>query len=116
MTGKREIGDYLDDIYRAITSVEKFVKGMEFDDFQHDEKTIFAVVRAVEVMGEAAKHLPKIFKGKHRSIPWVKITDMRNKMIHEYFGLDLEIVWKTVKENLPELKRNIAKLVKRPNA
>ena len=72
-----------------------------------------AVIRSIEVIGEAVKNLPKDFKSKYAEIPWNKITGMRDKIIHHYFGVDLETVWKVVKENIPELKNNIKKILKK---
>lgn len=108
---KREHQDYLDDIYEAVKEIEQFTEGMTLEQFKNDKKTINAVVRSLEVMGEAVKHIPKSVKDKAPSIPWKMMADMRNKVIHEYFGVDYEIVWMTAKTSIPKLKPKIAELV-----
>jgi uncharacterized protein with HEPN domain len=83
---------------------------MTFQDFLRDKKTQNAVIRSVEVIGEAAKKIPKSIREKYKLIPWKKMAGMRDKMIHEYFGVDLEILWKTIKEDVPSLKPLIEQL------
>jgi uncharacterized protein with HEPN domain len=109
---KREYRDYLQDIYDALAEVAIFIDGMTYQDFLKDKKTINAVIRSIEVIGEASKQLPKAVKDKNPSIPWKKMTGMRNKVIHEYFGVDTEIVWKTAKKQIPTLKKKIFTLLK----
>lgn len=77
---------------------------MSFEDFARDKKTINAVIRSLEVIGEATKNIPKSIRDKHPSIPWRKMAGMRDKMIHEYFGVDVKILWKTIKKDIPPLK------------
>lgn len=101
---KKDYRDYLDDIINAITKTEQFIGKMTFEDFEEDEKTIFAVVRALEIIGEAAKKLPESLKNKYPKIPWREISGMRNKLIHEYFGVNLRVVWDTVKKDIPTIK------------
>jgi uncharacterized protein with HEPN domain len=84
-----------------------FVQGMAESDFRHDEKTIFAVIRALEVIGEAAKNIPEPIRNKYPHIPWRDVAGMRDKLIHHYFGVDLETVWKTVMKDLPLLRANL---------
>jgi uncharacterized protein with HEPN domain len=109
---KREYRDYLQDIYDAVNDVATFIEGMTYQDFLKDKKTINAVIRSIEVIGEASKQLPKAVRDKNPSIPWKKISGMKNKVIHEYFGVDIEIVWKTAKKQIPALKKNIFDLLK----
>jgi uncharacterized protein with HEPN domain len=85
---------------------------MSFEDFKRDKKTIYVVVRGIEVMGEAAKKIPKTLKDKYREIPWKKMAGMRDKLIHEYFGVDVEILWKTIKDDLPSIKPLVQELLK----
>lgn len=80
---------------------------MSFEDFKNDEKTTEAVIRNFEVMGEAVYHLPEEVKSEHKDIPWADISDMRNKLIHEYFGVDEEIIWKTIQDDLEPLKQKL---------
>ncbi|OGW36365.1 MAG: hypothetical protein A2Y97_01805 [Nitrospirae bacterium RBG_13_39_12] len=109
---KREYRDYLHDIFESINDVASFIQGMSYKDFLLDRKTLNAVVRSIEIIGEAAKHIPKSVKDKAPNIPWREIVGMRNKVIHEYFGVDIEIVWKTAKKQIPALKRKISALLK----
>lgn len=101
---------YLSDIKIAIRKIQKFTRGISFENFSADEKTIDAVIRNFEIIGEASKNIPTEFKNKHKKIPWQKMIGLRNKMIHEYSGVDLEILWKTVEEDLPGLKKSLAML------
>lgn len=98
---------YLTDIVDSISRIEEYTRGFSFEDFKNDLKTIDAVVRNFEVIGEAAANLPEEFREKYSKIPWSQIIAMRNKVIHEYFGIDPEIIWKTVQEDLPELKKEL---------
>ena len=106
----RSIELYLTDIKEAIDKIEKYVRQMTFTDFEQDSKTVDAVTRNIEVIGEAAKHIPAEVRLKHMEIPWKQIVGSRSKAIHEYFGIDLEILWKTVTEDIPKLKKQIAKI------
>ncbi|MEM3502530.1 MAG: DUF86 domain-containing protein, partial [Candidatus Bathyarchaeia archaeon] len=89
-----------------------FVEGMGYDDFAKNKRTVYAVIRAVEVIGEAVKKIPKTIRNRHPGIPWKDIAGMRDKLIHEYFGVDLRRVWKTVKEDIPNLKPLFEKILK----
>ena len=109
---KKEYNDYFEDILNSILKIEEFIKGMTFENFQDDEKTIFAVIRALEIMGEAAKKMPQSVRNKHPQIPWREISGMRDKLIHGYFGVDLKVVWDTVKKDIPELKEKLQRIKK----
>lgn len=104
---KRASKLYLEDIISSLESIEEYTKKMSFDNFIHERKTIDAVVRNLEIIGEAARNMPQEIILKHPNIPWEKMVSMRNKVIHEYFGIDLEILWKTIQEDLPGLKKKI---------
>jgi len=108
---KREYRDYLHDIIESINDVASFIKGMSYKDFLLDKKTINAVVRSIEIIGEAAKHIPKSVKDKAPDIPWKEIVGMRNKIAHEYFGINNRIVWDTAKHYLPKLRTQMKKLI-----
>ena len=108
---KREYGDYLRDILDAISKIEKFVRGMDFQDYQKDDKTIFATIRALGIIGEAIKKVPDSMKIHHKRIPWKDISGMRDKLVHEYFGINDKVVWNTIKEDLPELKEAVEKII-----
>lgn len=111
MSKSREIADYLADIMAAIAEVEEFIEGMSFDDFAADKKTVNAVIRSLEVLGEATKHIPPTYRHKHSGIPWSKMAGMRDVLIHDYMGVDLMTVWKVARERLPEIKPLIGDLV-----
>lgn len=102
---KREPFILLQDIEEAIGKIERYTNGMSLDDFMDDEKTIDAVVRNLEIIGEAARQMPEGFKSKHESIPWHQISGLRNRIVHEYFGIDLEIIWQVVAKDLSKLKK-----------
>ena len=91
---------YIKDILDAINNIENYTKGISFEKFSGNQMIIDAVVRNFEIIGEAAKNLSKETKSSLSGIPWQDITAMRNKIIHEYFGVDLGIVWKAVKQDL----------------
>ena len=111
MSKKRDIADYLDDILTAVADVEVFVSGINFDTFTQDKKTVNAVIRSLEVLGEATKRIPESFRQKHPNIPWSKMAGMRDVLIHDYMGVDLKTVWKVAQERLPELKPLLEKLI-----
>ena len=102
--------DYINDIIDSIASIEKFINGIDFENFKNDYKTIYAVVRALEIIGEAAKNISAEMKKKRPEIPWKNISGMRDKLIHEYFGVNKNVVWDTIKRDLPDLKEKIEKL------
>ncbi|OGB90773.1 hypothetical protein A2625_07000 [candidate division WOR-1 bacterium RIFCSPHIGHO2_01_FULL_53_15] len=109
---KREYGDYLQDIFDSINDIDKFISEMSFDEFTHDKKTLNAVVRSIEIIGEATKKIPKSITAKYHNIPWKKMAGMRDKLIHEYFGVDVGILWKVAKEEIPPLKTEIQQILK----
>lgn len=104
---KREPKLYFEDILLAIKKIEKYSNDLTFSKFSKDEKTIDAIIRNFEVLGEAVNNLSDEIKNKNTDLPWKKIVSMRNKIIHEYFGVDLEILWQTIQEDLPEFKKQI---------
>jgi uncharacterized protein with HEPN domain len=109
---KREDKLYLRDILDSIEKIEKYINNLSYKEFSKNLMVIDAVVRNLEIIGEATKNLSKEVKSLHSKIPWKEMAGMRNKVIHEYFGVNLKIIWKTIKERLPELKRNILKILK----
>lgn len=107
---KREYGDYIQDILDSINDIGKFTEGMDFHRFKKDKKTIYAVVRAIEIVGEATKNIPKRIREKYPKVPWKKMAGMRDKLVHEYFGVDLEILWEVVKKDVSMIKPLIQKV------
>ena len=110
MKMKRDISIYLKDVLENIKRAENFVKSMEYDEFVKDEKTHYAVVRCIEIIGEAVKHIPDPVRQKYPQIPWKDIAGMRDKVIHSYFGVNLERVWLVVKDDIPTIKPLIKKV------
>lgn len=98
---------YKKHILESMDKISKFIKGFDYDKFEKDNLTQSAVVRELEIIGEAAKRLSEEFKNKYKQISWLEITGMRNKLIHDYFEVDWEIVWKTLIDDLPNLKKII---------
>jgi uncharacterized protein with HEPN domain len=109
---KRDYRDYLSDILESIDDIESFTKDMTFSDFVNDKRTINAVTRSIEIIGEATKRIPESIRVKYTSIPWKKMSGMRDKMIHEYDNIDLEILWKTIKDDVPSVRPLIYKVFK----
>ena len=109
---KREVGDYIEDIISAMGKAIDFVKNISYEEFTRDDKTVFAVVRALEIIGEAAKNIPDDIRKNYPLIPWKDMTGMRDKVIHEYFGVKLSIVWRAVKEEIPPLKPIFEKILR----
>lgn len=107
----RELGDYVEDILKAMKSSEEFVEGMNYEEFVRDTKTIYAVTRALEIIGEASKKIPDEIRFRYPEIPWKKMAGMRDKIIHEYFGVRLELIWEVIKKDIPKLKPLIEKVL-----
>ena len=107
----RDIRLYLDDMLEAIRVIREYTAGMTYDSFAADRKTIDAVVRNLEIIGEAEKKLPEKVKDEAGEIEWRKIIGLRNLLIHEYFGVQAEVIWKTIQEDLPLLKNRLQKLI-----
>lgn len=107
----RDISIYVKDILENMERAERFVEGMSYEEFAEDEMANFAVMRCIEIMGEAAKHVPDSVRDKYPGIPWRDIAGMRDKVIHFYFGVNLERVWLVVKEDIPQIKPHITKVL-----
>ena len=104
---------FIEDILESITEVENHIKDISGDEFLNDIKTQDAVIRRIEIMGEAVKNLPESFKENYPKIEWREIAGMRNKLIHEYFGVIMERVWDTAKNDIPKLKKQISELLEK---
>ncbi|GIU71459.1 MAG: DUF86 domain-containing protein [Candidatus Nitrosocaldaceae archaeon] len=101
---------FIKDIIDEINNIEEFTKGLSYQDLIKDIKTKYAVIRSLEIIGEAVKNIPDDIKDEHKDIPWKRIAGMRDKLIHAYFGIDDDMLWQTIKEDIPNLKHMIEKL------
>jgi uncharacterized protein with HEPN domain len=95
------------DMIIAVSRILEYTADMKFAEFSEDQKTIDAVIRNFEIIGEASRQIPHIFQEQNTSIPWRDLSDLRNRLIHEYFGVDLEIVWEIISVELEDLLTNL---------
>lgn len=91
------------DILESVASSEEYTRGLDYDAFAQDSRTVKAVIRDLTVIGEAAATIPDWLIDRHPEVPWADMRDMCNVVVHQYFGVDLRIVWDTVRNNLPSL-------------
>lgn len=103
---------YLDDILEAANRIEKYTRGLTREGLKKDTLIIDGVVRNLEIIGEAAKNIPAQVKEQYREIEWKKIAGLRDILAHEYFGIDLEVVWDIIKNKLPILKAQVNRILK----
>ena len=101
---KRDPDLLIADMLAAIRKIERYTEGLDQGQFQQDEKTVDAVVRNLEIVGEATRQLPADFVTRFPKVPWRQMAGLRNRVVHDYFGLDLEIIWQIVRYDLPSLR------------
>jgi uncharacterized protein with HEPN domain len=101
----------LEDISDSLERIAEYVSGLDYNSWKKDRKTIDAVIRNLEIIGEAACHVPDEIQCQYPEMPWFQMKGMRNVLIHEYFGVDIEVLWKTIQEDLPTLKQKIGQLL-----
>ena len=111
MSEERELRDYLQDIIQKIANIRNFVHGMNKEAFLADTKTLYAVLKAIENIGEASKQIPLDIRNRYHDIKWRDIAGMRDIVSHEYFGVDVEAVWLTITDDLGPLKETISKML-----
>ena len=104
---KKDDRVYIKHIIESIENIEKFVKDVTYKDFSEDVMRYSAVIRMLEIIGEATVNISDELKIKYEEIPWRIMKDMRNFLIHQYFGVDLKTLWDTIENDLPDLKKNI---------
>jgi len=103
---------FLKDIYEAVNAIQKFVGRMSFKKFSKDDKTISAVIKKFEIIGEAAKNLPPEITSKYKSVNWKDMAGLRDVLVHAYFGTELQLIWDTIKNDLPKLKKSLEDILK----
>lgn len=109
---KKDPKIFIKHILESISRIESFSRGLAKEDFLKDELKQSAIIRQLEVIGEATKNIPDSFRIKYLDIEWKKIAGTRDKLSHDYFGVDLNTVWDVIKEDLPTLKKEIEKILK----
>ena len=106
----RDYKVYVDDVLTSIHKIKVYTKGLSKKRFLGDEKTIDAVVRNLEIIGEAINNIPEEIRSRYPNVEWRKISGLRNILVHEYFGIDTEIIWDIVRNKIPELEKEIRKI------
>ena len=102
---------YLDEILESITQIETYTAGLTAEQYQGNQLVQDAVVRRLEIIGEAVKHLPAEIKEQHSEVPWKRIAGTRDVLIHEYFGVDVDLTWAVVKDSLPILRSQVTAIL-----
>ncbi len=110
----KDIKVFVEHILESISLIEDYTSQISKEDFFKSRQIQDAVMRRLEIIGEATKNISTEFKKEYPGIPWREIAGMRDVLIHEYFGVDLELTWTTVKENLPNLKQKLSQIIRKP--
>ena len=108
---KRDWKLFVEDILESLDLIEEYVEDMEFENFKEDRKTVDAVVRNLEIIGEAARYIPDAVKEKFAEVDWKGVVGLRNRIAHEYFGLSLSVIWRIIKEEFKPLKEQMRKIL-----
>jgi uncharacterized protein with HEPN domain len=103
----------IEDMIDAIRKIQRYTRGLTYDEFATNEEKVDAVLRNLTVIGEAAREVPDDVRARHPRIPWTELRMIRNVVVHEYFGLDLAILWKTTQDDLPELLPHLTRMLER---
>ncbi len=102
---------YLKDILEAMSAIERFVAGVDFENFKNNDEKSSAVIKKFEIIGEAAKNIPEDIRQMYPDVPWKEMSMFRDKLVHFYFGIKYEIIWATIKDVIPQLKPVIRKIL-----
>lgn len=108
---KRDARLLLQDMLESLEKIERYTAGLTFERFAQDDRTVDAVVRNLEVIGEAARQIPSEVRERCPEVPWRRVIGLRNVVVHEYFAVDVEIVWTVVRQSLPELKEALRRMM-----
>jgi uncharacterized protein with HEPN domain len=112
---KKDYKTYLSDILENIERAERFASNLSYDQLINDDKTCYAIVRCIEIMGEAARHIPDNIRNRYPEVPWKDIVGMRDIIVHSYSTIDYPTVWSTLKNNLPQLRKYISTIINSPS-
>jgi uncharacterized protein with HEPN domain len=107
---KKDAETFIEHILECIALIEEYSENKEVDDFLDSVQLQDAIIRRIEIIGEAVKNVPDAIKAEHPEIPWKKIAGMRDILIHEYFGIDLELAWEVITSDLPDLKKKMLRI------
>jgi len=102
-----------EDIFESIQNIRTYTEGMNYSTWCEDKKTIDAVIRNFEIIGEAANHIPADIQSRYPHIPWQQMRGIRNILIHEYFGVDEEVIWKAIHNDIPALEKMFTQLLEK---
>jgi uncharacterized protein with HEPN domain len=108
---ERNPADYIGDMLEASGQIAQFVKSTTFEEFSADRKTQFAVIRGREIIGEAIRNISPSLRQKYSKIPWREITGMRDRLIHDYIGMNVQIVWNAATKNLPAIEPELRRML-----
>lgn len=108
---ERPLSEFLQDILESIADIEAFTTGVDFESFEGNREKVLAVVKSIEILGEAVKKIPDDIRSQYPQIPWRAIAGMRDILVHEYWGVDIKVIWATIQEGLPPFKAVIIEII-----